>query len=92
MSCRTRILRVKWICGHTRKDTFRNEDIRDKVVVVSMVDKMREARLRWFEHVKRRCPNIPVRRCERLDMGGLKKGRGRLKKHWGVSGHDLTLL
>lgn len=51
-----------------------------------------EAALRWFEHVKKRCPHIPVRRCGRLDMWGLREGRGRPKKHWEVSGHDMTLL
>ncbi|XP_019241233.1 PREDICTED: uncharacterized protein LOC109221222 [Nicotiana attenuata] len=44
---------------------------------------MREARLRWFEHVKRRSMDAPVRRCERLALGGKRKGRGRPKKSLG---------
>ncbi|XP_059309687.1 uncharacterized protein LOC132060785, partial [Lycium ferocissimum] len=44
---------LRWKCGHNRRDRIRNEDIRDKVGVASVEDKMREARLRWFGHVKR---------------------------------------
>jgi len=53
---------------------IKNEDIRDK---------MREGRLRWFVHVKRRGSNARVRRCEMLAMVGLKRDRGRPKKYWG---------
>ncbi|KAG5619410.1 hypothetical protein H5410_019234 [Solanum commersonii] len=35
-------------------DKIRNEVIREEVGVASVVDKLREARLRWFGHVKRR--------------------------------------
>jgi len=45
--------------------------------------KMREARLRWFGHVRRRSPDAPVRRCERLAVVGTRRGRGRPKKYWG---------
>ncbi|KAG5630824.1 hypothetical protein H5410_002541 [Solanum commersonii] len=45
---------LRWMCGHTRSDKIRNEVIREKVGVASVVDKLREARLRWFGHVKRR--------------------------------------
>ena len=40
------------MCGHTRKDMIKNEDIRGKVGVAAIEDKMRENRLRWFGHVK----------------------------------------
>ncbi|XP_015162155.1 uncharacterized protein [Solanum tuberosum] len=43
---------LRWMCGHTRSDKIRNEVIREKVGVASVVDKLREARLRWFRHVK----------------------------------------
>ncbi|KAG5591215.1 hypothetical protein H5410_041729 [Solanum commersonii] len=67
---------LRWMCGHTRSDKIRNEVIREKVGVASVVDKLREARLRWFEHVKRRCADAPVRRCEGLDIEGTRRGRG----------------
>ncbi|KAG5597751.1 hypothetical protein H5410_038983 [Solanum commersonii] len=53
---------LRWMCGHTRRDKIRNEVIREKVGVASVVDKLREARLRWFGHMKRRCEDAPVRR------------------------------
>ncbi|WMV40109.1 hypothetical protein MTR67_033494 [Solanum verrucosum] len=52
---------LRWMCGHTRSDKIRNEVIREKVGVASVVDKLREVRLRWFGHVKRRCEDAPVR-------------------------------
>ncbi|KAM3199064.1 hypothetical protein P3L10_034216 [Capsicum annuum] len=56
---------LRWMCGLTRGDRVRNETIREKVGVTSVECKMREARLRWFGHVKRRGMDAPVRRCER---------------------------
>ena len=41
---------------------------------------MRESRLRWFGHIKRRSMAGPVRRCELIDLPGGKRGRGRPKK------------
>ncbi|KAG5591403.1 hypothetical protein H5410_041917 [Solanum commersonii] len=66
---------LRWICGYTRSDRIRNEDIRNKVGVTSVVDKLREERLRWFGHVKRRCTDVSVRRCERFDIAGSRSGR-----------------
>ncbi|XP_060172285.1 uncharacterized protein LOC132603305 isoform X1 [Lycium barbarum] len=74
---------LRWMCGHTSRDRIRNEDIQDKVGVASVEGKMREARLRWFGHVRRRGRDAPVRRCERLAMDGFRRGRGRPKKYWG---------
>ncbi|KAG5591816.1 hypothetical protein H5410_042330 [Solanum commersonii] len=81
------------MCGHTRSDKIRNEVIREEVGVASVVDKLREARLRWFGHVKRRCADAPVRRCEGLVVEGTRRGRGRPKKYWGeVIRQDLAQL
>ncbi|KAG5581780.1 hypothetical protein H5410_052407, partial [Solanum commersonii] len=72
---------LRWMCGHTRSDKIRNEVIREKVGVASVVDKLREARLRWFGHVKRR------------GADALRRGRGRPKKYWGeVIRQDLAQL
>ncbi|XP_019238436.1 PREDICTED: uncharacterized protein LOC109218522 [Nicotiana attenuata] len=84
---------LRWMCGHTRIDKIRNEVIRDKVGVAPVDDKMRELRLRWFGHVQRRSTDAPVRRCERLAVAGLRRGRGRLKKYWGeMITQDMALL
>ncbi|KAK4372544.1 hypothetical protein RND71_007928 [Anisodus tanguticus] len=82
---------LRWMCGHTRRDRIRNDDIREKVGVALVDDKMREARLRWFRHVQRRDTDAPVRRCERLAMDGFRRGRGRPKKYRGkVIRRDMT--
>ncbi|KAF3628260.1 hypothetical protein FXO38_28333 [Capsicum annuum] len=51
---------LRWMCGLTRADRVRNEIIREKMGVVSVEEKMREARLRWFGHVMRRGTDAPV--------------------------------
>jgi len=56
------------MCGHTRMDKIKNEVIREKVGVAPIEHKMRETRLKWFCHVKRRSEDAPVRRCERLTL------------------------
>ncbi|PHU11070.1 hypothetical protein BC332_18000 [Capsicum chinense] len=63
-------------------DRVQNDIIQEKVGVVSVEDKMREVRLRWFGHMMRRSADAPVRRCERLALEGFKQGRDRPKKYW----------
>ncbi|XP_070011247.1 uncharacterized protein [Nicotiana sylvestris] len=83
------------ICGHTRLDMIKNEVIRDKVGVVPNEDKMREARLRWFGHVRRNIV-VRVRRYERLTLESLRRGRDKPKKKLGemirqdMAQHQLT--
>ena len=60
---------LRWMCGNTRRDKVRNEDIRTKIGVASIEEKMRENRLRWFGHVRRRLIDAPVRRVERINLG-----------------------
>ena len=57
------------LCGNTRRDKVRNEDIRTKICVASIEEKMRENRLRWFGHVRRKPADAPVRRVERINLG-----------------------
>ncbi|KAM3234823.1 hypothetical protein P3L10_014859 [Capsicum annuum] len=84
---------LRWMCGLTRGDRVRNETIREKVGVTSVECKMREARLRWFGHVKRRGMDAPVRGCERLALDGFRRSRGRPKKYWGeVIRRDMEQL
>jgi hypothetical protein len=37
---------LRWICGHTRKDKIRNDDIRDKLGVAPIQEKLVQHRLR----------------------------------------------
>jgi len=71
---------IRWMCNYTRMDKIRNEVIREKVRVAPLEHKMRETRLRWFEHVKRRSEDASVRRCERMTLTDCRRGRGRPKK------------
>jgi hypothetical protein len=52
---------LRWICGHTRKDRIRNDDIRDKFGVTPIQEKIVQHRLRWFGHIQQRPPEAPVR-------------------------------
>ena len=70
---------LRWMCGKTRMDKVRNEDIRSLVGIASIEDKMREYRLRLFGHVGRRPIDAPVRRVEKIDIEQSKKLRKRLK-------------
>ncbi|XP_065864081.1 uncharacterized protein [Euphorbia lathyris] len=84
---------LRWMCGHTRKDRVRNEIIRTKVGVTSIENKMRENRLRWFGHVRRRALDAPVRRTEEWQRDVVVRGRGRPKKTWRrVIESDMSLL
>jgi len=72
---------------------IKNEVIGQKVEIAPIEDKMRETRLRWFGHVKRRNDNTPVRRCEMISLLECRRGRGRPKKSWKkVIKEDLNLL
>ena len=84
---------IRSICGHMRLDKIRNEVISRKIGVASIEDKMRDARLRWFGHIRRRSRDAPVRRCETIEYSYYKRSRGRAKKSWGeVIRHDLKTL
>jgi hypothetical protein len=48
-----------WICSHTRRDRIQNDDIRDKLGVTPIEEKIVQHQLRWFRHVQRR-PEAPV--------------------------------
>ncbi|GJW92432.1 putative cytochrome P450 [Tanacetum coccineum] len=58
-----------------------NGVFRVELEVESIIHKMREGRLRWFGHVKRRPHTFPVRRVEALLVDGLRR-RGRPKHRW----------
>jgi hypothetical protein len=89
---------LRWMCGHTRRDRVRNNDIRDRVRVAPIVEKLVQHRLRWFGHTQRRPPDAPVHsgRLKRVD--NFKRGRGRTNLTWkksverskGVEYHQRT--
>ena len=89
----TKMRMVRWMCGLTRMDKVRNGVISDLVKVTPIEEKMRESRLRWFSHMKRKSVVAPVRRFEPIDLPGGKRGRGRPKKSLGkVIREDLNVV
>ena len=83
---------LRWMCGYSRIDRIRNVVIRDLVEVAPIDDKLRKSRLRCFGHVKRRSVDVPVRRCERINISEGRRGRGRPKKSLDeVIGEDLKV-
>ena len=75
----TEIRMLRWMCGKTRMDKVKNEDIRSLVGVAPIEDKMGENCLRWFGHIGRRPLDVLVRRVEKIDIEQGKKLRGRPK-------------
>jgi hypothetical protein len=52
---------LRWICGNTRRDWVRNDDIRERLGVAPVEEKLVQHRLRWFGHIQRRPVEAPVR-------------------------------
>ena len=73
---------LRWMCGNTRRDKVRNEDILIKIGVAPIEEKMRENHLRWFGLVRHRPTDVPVRRVEFINLGQVKRAKGGLKKTW----------
>ena len=67
---------LRWIYGHTRRDRVRNDDIRDRLGVAPIEEKLVQHRLSWFGHVQRRPPEASVRSEERQRKTEVDLGRG----------------
>nr|GEV53796.1 DEP domain-containing protein [Tanacetum cinerariifolium] len=72
---------LRWTCSKTMLDMIPNRVFRAELEVEPIIHKMREGRLRWFGHVKRRPQTAPVRRVETFFVNGLRR-RGRPKLRW----------
>ncbi|XP_076888440.1 uncharacterized protein LOC143538876 [Bidens hawaiensis] len=77
----TEIRMLRWMCGHTRLDRIRNEVFRERLGIVSVCEKIKEGRLRWYGHVKGRQETAPVIAVETLNVEG-RRSRGRPKLTW----------
>jgi hypothetical protein len=51
---------IRWICGQTRRDRVRNNDIRERLVVAPVEKKLLQYRLRWFKHIQQRPAESPI--------------------------------
>ena len=71
----------KWACGHTLRDHVRNENIKERLKVESIVERCRKARLRWFGYVKSRDQDYVGRQTLEMVPPGRRKRR-RPKQRW----------
>lgn len=63
---------LRWMCGHTIGTIkFENEDIREKMDVASVMNKL-----------KKRCIDALMRRRKRLVIVDTRRGKDKLKKYW----------
>nr|GEV37345.1 hypothetical protein [Tanacetum cinerariifolium] len=72
---------LSWTCGKTMVDMIPNGVFRAELDVDSIIDKMREGRLRWFRHVWRRPQSTPVKRVRAMLVEGSRR-MGRPKRRW----------
>ena len=72
---------VRWALGVTLKDRVRNEYIWETAKIRRIGEKLREERLRWFGHVKRREESYIGRRMMKIEIPG-KRTRGRPRRQW----------
>jgi hypothetical protein len=73
---------LRWICGHTRLERVRNDNIRDRLGVALIEEKFIEHWLRWFGHVHHRHPEAPVHKGIVRRDNNVKRGRGRPNLSW----------
>ena len=73
---------LRWICGNTRRDRVRNDDIRERLGVAPVEEKLVQHHLRWFGHIQRRPAEAPVRSGVIRRSGNEKRGRGRPNLTW----------
>ena len=72
---------VRWALRVTRKDKIRNEYVRGTSKIAKLGDKLRNVRLRWYGHVKRREEDYVGTRMMEMAVPGRRK-RGRLRRRW----------
>ena len=72
---------IRWMCGVTLRGRFSSEELRAQLGIKSILDILRQRRLRWFGHVKRRDDNSWLQKIHNLEIVG-QSGRGRPRKTW----------
>ena len=72
---------LRFAMGVMRKDKIRNEYIRSTIKVERLGTKMREGRLRWYQHVMRRDQEYVGRKMMEMELPGKRK-RGRPKRRF----------
>ena len=67
--------------GSDKKGKIRNEYVRGTAKIAKLGDKLRNARLRWYGHVKRREEDYVGKRMMEMAVPGRGK-RGRPRRRW----------
>jgi hypothetical protein len=68
---------LRWIYSNTRRDRVWNDDIRERLGVTPVEEKLMQHCLRWFGHIQRRLVEAPVHSGVIRRSGNEKRGRGR---------------
>src|SRR6476619_7142066 len=71
----------RWMCGVTLKDRVATKNLRQRLGIEGVLEKIRRGRLRWFGHVERKDEGDWVNACRGLEVEGVR-GRGRPRKSW----------
>ena len=72
---------VRWALGVTRKGKIGSEYVRGTAKIAKLGDKLRNVRLRWYGHVKRREVGYVGKTIMEMAVPGRRK-RGRPKRRW----------
>ncbi|VDO96414.1 unnamed protein product [Heligmosomoides polygyrus] len=78
---------LRWTAGVTRLDRVRNDTIRQRFGDTSIVEKLREDRLRWYGHVLRASGDSVRKTGLNFEVPG-KRPRRRAKQRWLDSLHQ----
>jgi hypothetical protein len=73
---------LQWICGHIRRDRVRNNDIRERLGVTPVEEKLMQHRLRWFEHMQWRLAEAPIHNGVIRRTGNKKRDKERPNLTW----------
>ena len=77
----TEMKMLRRIKGVTKLDRQRNEDILEELGVTDILTKARQARLRWYGHLRRMNEESAPKKIWRMEIEG-KRPRGRPQKRW----------
>jgi hypothetical protein len=73
---------LRRICGHTRRDRVRNDDIRERLGMTPVKEKLVQHRLKWVGHMQWRPAEAPICNGVIRRTGNKKRDRGRPNLSW----------
>jgi hypothetical protein len=73
---------LRWICCHTRTYQVKNDDMRERLGVAPVEEKLIQHRLRWFGHIQQRPAETPIRNGVIRWTSNKKRGRWRPNLTW----------